>query len=210
MNLIDLLTGNAGAQVAQQAENRYGVEKNQMIALAAVAAPLIISYLQKKSRENPSEAEALNNALEKDHDGSIISNPAQAAERQEEGSSILSHIFGSKKSEVENQLAQQTGISQNQIGALLAMLAPVIMGYIGQQKRQNNVGAGGIGDLLGGILSNTAAQAGSANPLNNILTSVLSGQQGGNNPFGEILAGLGGAPQQKQSGLGGLFGGLFK
>jgi hypothetical protein len=32
------------------------------------------------------------------------------------------------------------------------MLAPVIMGYIGREKQQNNVGAGGLGDLLGEFL----------------------------------------------------------
>jgi hypothetical protein len=48
MSLIDLITGNAGDQVASQAENKFGISKNQVIALLAVAAPLVISYLQKK------------------------------------------------------------------------------------------------------------------------------------------------------------------
>jgi hypothetical protein len=85
MSLIDLITGNAGTQVAAQAENKFGISKNQVIALMAVAAPLVISYLRKKSQENDQEAEALNSALEKDHDGSILNNPEQAAERQQEG-----------------------------------------------------------------------------------------------------------------------------
>ena len=62
MNLIELITGNAGNQVASQAENKFGISKNQIIALLAVAAPLVISYLRKKSQEDPNEAEALNDA----------------------------------------------------------------------------------------------------------------------------------------------------
>ena len=46
MSLIDLITGNAGTQVAEQAENKFGISKGQIIALLAVAAPLIISYLK--------------------------------------------------------------------------------------------------------------------------------------------------------------------
>ena len=46
MSLIDLLTGNTGNQVAEQAENKFGVSKTQILALLAVAAPLVISYLR--------------------------------------------------------------------------------------------------------------------------------------------------------------------
>lgn len=215
MSLIDLITGNAGNQVAEQAENRFGVSKNQMIALAAVAAPLIISYLRKKSQDDPAEAEALNNALDKDHDGSILDDPTQVVNRQEEGGSILSHIFGGQKSEVENQLSQNTGISMDKIGPLMGMLAPLVMGYIGRQKQQNGVtSGGGLGDLLGGILggAQNQAQANPGNPLNDILGSVLGGgqSQSSGNPLNDILGNvLGGGQQQQQGGLGGLLGSIL-
>lgn len=215
MSLLDLLTGNSSNQVAEQAENKFGISKNQIIALLAVAAPLVISYLRNKSQD-AKEAEALNNALDKDHDGSILNDPSQAINRQAEGNSILDHIFGGNKVAVENQLSQNTGISMDKIGPVLAMLAPVIMGYIGQQKQQNNVNAGGLGDLLGGILggAQNQAQAQQSNPLNDILGSVLGGgqSQSSGNPLNDILGSvLGGGNQQQsqQGGLGGLLGSLF-
>lgn len=216
MSLIDLLTGNTGNEVAQQAENKFGVNRNQILALLAVAAPLVISYLRNKSQDS-NEAEALNNALDKDHDGSILNDSSQLEARQAEGGSILSHIFGGEKQNVENQLSQNTGISIDKIGPVLAMLAPVIMGYIGKEKQQNNVGAGGLGDLLGGILGNASNQAQSqpSNPLNDILGSVLGGgqSQSSGNPLNDILGSvLGGGNQQKQQGGGGLgdiLGGFF-
>lgn len=215
MSLLDLLTGNSSSQVAEQAENKFGISKNQIIALLAVAAPLVISYLRNKSQD-AKEAEALNNALDKDHDGSILNDPSQAINRQAEGNSILDHIFGGNKVAVENQLSQNTGISMDKIGPVLAMLAPVIMGYIGQQKQQNNVNAGGLGDLLGGILggAQNQAQAQQSNPLNDILGSVLGGgqSQSSGNPLNDILGSvLGGGNQQQsqQGGLGGLLGSLF-
>ena len=217
MNLIDLITGNAGNQVASQAQNKFGIEKNQIIALMAVAAPLVISYLRKKSQEDPNEAEALNNALDKDHDGSILDNPAQVEARQQEGGSILDHIFGGQKSQVENQLSQNTGISMDKIGPVLAMLAPLIMGYIGKEKQSSGVNSGGgLGDLLGGILggAQNQAQAEPSNPLNDILGSVLGGgaQQSSGNPLNDILGsvlGGGASQQQQQGGLGGLLGSIL-
>ena len=216
MNLIDLITGNAGNQVASQAENKFGISKNQIIALLAVAAPLVISYLRKKSQENPNEAEALNNALDKDHDGSILDNPAQVESRLQEGGSILDHIFGGQKAQVENQLSQNTGISMDKIGPVLAMLAPLIMGYIGKEKQSSGVNSGGgLGDLLGGILggAQNQAQAEPSNPLNDILGSVLGGgsQQSSGNPLNDILGNVlgGGQQQQQQGGLGGLLGSIL-
>ena len=216
MSLIDLLTGNAGNQVAAEAENKFGISKNQIIALLAVAAPLVISYLRKKSQESSTEAEALNNALDKDHDGSILNDPAQAITRQQEGGSILDHVFGNQKATVENQLSQNTGISIDKIGPILAMLAPLIMGYIGKEKQSSGVNSGGgLGDLLGGILGNAQnqAQSQSSNPLNDILGSVLGGgqQQSSGNPLNDILGSVlgGGQKQQSQGGLGGLLGSIL-
>ena len=212
MSLIDLITGNAGNQVATQAENKFGISKNQIIALLAVSAPLVISYLRKKSQEDPNEAEALNNALDKDHDGSILDDPSQVEARQQEGGSILDHIFGGQKATVENQLSQNTGISMDKIGPILAMLAPVIMGYIGQQKQANGVNAGGLGDLLGGILGGAQQQTQQSNdPLSSILGSVLGGatQQSGGG-LGDLLGSVIGGGNQKQSGgLGDLLGGIL-
>lgn len=213
MNLIDLITGNTGNQVAAQAENKFGVNKNQIIALLAVAAPLVISYLRKKTQD-ANEAEALNNALDRDHDGSILDDVSQVENRQQEGGSILDHIFGGQKAQVENSLSEQTGISMNKIGPILAMLAPLIMGYIGKEKQSNGVNSGGLGDLLGGILGGAAnqAQAQPSNPLNDILGQVLGGgaQQSSGNPLNDILGQvLGGGQQQQQGGLGGLLGSIL-
>lgn len=218
MSLIDLITGNAGNEVAAEAKNKFGIDKNQVIALLAVAAPLVISYLRKKSQDSSSDAEALNNALDKDHDGSILNDPSQISARQQEGGSILDHVFGGQKADVENQLSQNTGISMDKIGPILAMLAPIIMGYIGKEKRSNGVtSGGGLGDLLGGILGNAQnqAQSQSSNPLNDILGSVLGGgqQQSGGNPLndilGQVLGGGSGQQQQSQGGLGGLLGSIL-
>ena len=214
MNLSDLLTGSTGNDVAAKAEQKFGISKNQIIALLAVAAPLIISYLKNKSQD-AKEAEALNNTLDKHHNGNILDDTSELDNRQEEGTSILSHIFGNQKNTVENKLADTTGISMDKIGPVLAMLAPVIMGFIGKQKQQNNVNAGGIDDLLGGILGNSGGNSGGSNPLNDILGSVLGNKSvGSGNPVGDILGNILGGDNKDQNkkdggGIGDILGGIF-
>lgn len=213
MNLTDLLTGNTGNDVAQRAEQKFGISKNQIIALMAVSAPLIISYLKNKSAD-ANEAEALNRTLDKHHTGNILDDPSEVESRQEEGNSILSHIFGNQKNTVENKLSENTGISMDKIGPALAMLAPVIMGFIGRQKQQNNVTAGGMGDLLGGILGNVGGMGGGS-PLNSILAGVLGGGSGNSaNPVNDILGTIMGNNDRGQerkdgSGIGDVLGGIF-
>lgn len=196
MSLIDLITGNTGSQVAQEGESRFGISQGQILALLAVAAPLVISYL-KKNAEDKSQAEQINSALERDHDGSILDNISQTAERQQEGGSILDHVFGGQKQQVETQLSEKTGIGMDKIGPLLGMLAPVIMGYLGRQKQEAGVNdGGGLSDLLGGILNQAVPQQQTqqSNPLNDLLGSVLGGgnaQQGASgNILGDILGGF--------------------
>nr|WP_262904357.1 hypothetical protein [Chryseobacterium rhizoplanae] len=96
------------------------------------------------------------------------------------------------------------------------MLAPVVMGYIGQQKQQNNVGAGGLSDLLGGILGNASnqAQAQEFHPINDILRSVTGGgTPSSGNPLtdilGSIMGGGSGNAQQSGKGLGSFLGNIF-
>lgn len=209
MSLIDLITGNTGNQVAQEAENRFGISKGQILALLAVAAPLIISALKKKA-EDPAEADSINNALNQ-HDGSVLNDPSQASE--EDGGNILSHIFGGQKSEVENQLSQSTGISMDKMGPLLSMLAPIVMGYLGNQRNQAGVNSGGgLGDLLGGILGGAQQQAQQSNdPLSNILGSVLGGgaQQQSGGGLGDILGSVLGGQQGGGNLLGSILGNVL-
>lgn len=179
MSLIDLITGNVGNQVAENSSKKFGIEKGQLIALAVVAAPLIIGALRKNAKKSPEEAEKINNALAKDHDGSVLDNPAQASEK--DGSSILDHIFGANRSDVEEKLSSQSGISMDKIGPVLASLAPVIMGYIGKQKASSNVSSGGgISDLLGGILNNAASSKSGTSTSGFDLGAIASAVLGGN------------------------------
>ena len=62
----------------------------------------------------------------------------------------------------------------DKIGPLLSMVAPVVMGYVGQQRLQNNINSGGgISDLLGGILNQGQPQGSSGNMLQDLATNFL-------------------------------------
>jgi hypothetical protein len=60
-----------------------------------------------------------------------------------------------------------------QVAQILMMLAPIVMGYLGKQKQEQGVDAGGLGGLLGGLLGGGATQGASAGGLSGMAGSIL-------------------------------------
>jgi hypothetical protein len=66
----------------------------------------------------------------------------------QDGSKILGHVFGNKQNNMQQQLGRATGLGGQGAGDLMSMLAPMVMGALGKAKQNNNMGAGGLQDLL--------------------------------------------------------------
>lgn len=156
MDLSSLLNGPMGQSVISGIASQLGMDENQAGNAVNAAIPVILGGLSRNAATSDG-AESLNNALNTKHDGSLLDNIAgmfqnNPQELEQDGGGILGHIFGGNQGAVENAVAQKTGISMDKIGPLLAMLAPIVMAYLGRQKNQNNVNSGGLGDLIGGML----------------------------------------------------------
>jgi hypothetical protein len=155
--LMQQLSGNAVSQISQ----KIGADPGTTSQAIAMAAPLLMSALARNA-SNPEGAQALHQALNKDHDGGILDNVAgflggnpQAAN----GAGILGHVLGDQRGAVQNGLAQQTGLDANASGQLLEMLAPMVMGALGKTQQQQGLDANGLSALLGS--QQQAAQASS-------------------------------------------------
>ena len=64
------------------------------------------------------------------------------------GGKILGHILGGRRTQVEQGVAQQTGLDQQQIGRLLMILAPIVMGVLARRKQQQGLTPGQLGTEL--------------------------------------------------------------
>ncbi len=200
-----LLSGGLGNQLSEMT----GVEDPHQ---AASAANTIFSTLLGAIQQNastPEGAQALNNALERDHDGSILDNLAgflggQAQPQNSNmlnGAGILGHIFGNKQENVVNAVSQNTGMDSGAVIKMMMMLAPVVLGMLGKAKNQTGADAGGLSSIIGSVLG---GQAGN-NPILNVLGSVLGGSNNNSSNGGGLLGNiLGGSVGNI---LGGLFGG---
>lgn len=162
MNLSDLLNSPIGQSIVKNVAGQFGLDEKQASAAVNVAVPVILGGLNKNAQTQEG-AESLNNALESKHTGGLLDNLGSVlgggniTDLLQDGGGILGHVFGNNVPQVENGVAQRTGISADKIGPIIKMLAPVVMAYLGKEKATNNVNAGGLGDLLGGLLGGAAA-----------------------------------------------------
>ncbi len=160
-SLEDLLGQQQGNQAVDQISQQVGAQPSLVNSAIQMALPMILNQMANNTA-TPQGAESLNNALEKDHSGGILDNlgglgslifgnqqQQQPVPREADGGGILGHIFGNNQGQVTQQVSQQSGLGAGQVAQILMMLAPLVMGYLGKQKQQNNLDAGGLSDMLG-------------------------------------------------------------
>ena len=174
--LLGLLQGQDIENLASQVGGNEGEVKNGVMA----ALPAMLAALGKNTGTEKG-AEELNNALEKKHDGSILDNLSGYLSNPDlkDGAGILNHLFGNQTSNVANAVSQSSGLDTNGSMKMLQMLAPILMGILGQQKKQNNLDAKGLGNLTSMLASNFGSEAGTSGIMETV-TNLLDANKDGN------------------------------
>lgn len=156
-SLEDLLGQQQGNEAVNQVSQQVGAEPSLVNSAIQMALPTILNSLANNAA-TPEGAQSLNNALEKDHSGGILDNlgglagmifGGGQATRQTDAGGILGHILGGNQGNVTQQISNQSGLNVGQVAQILMFLAPIVMGYLGKQKQQNNLDAGGLSAMLG-------------------------------------------------------------
>ena len=144
--LLGQLSGDSLGAITDQ----LGIDEGTAQKAVGLALPLLIGSLNRNSAK-PDGAQALTNAVARDHDGSILNDLASNLMQpkvQEDGLAILGHVLGAKKENVGNSLGQASGLDSAQVIQLLSMLAPVVLGAIGKAQREKKLDAQGVASML--------------------------------------------------------------
>lgn len=178
MNFItQMITQQLAGYAARSVAQRLGVSEATAQRAVQIAVPLIVAALARNAAQ-PEGAQELHQAVTNDHDGSILENLSGYLNSPQEanGAGILGHVFGGQQGAVQNTLAQASGLDQNTAGSLLEMVAPLVMGAVGQTQRQNNLDPGGLSDFLNTQQQETETSApGLSGALNSMLDSNHDG-----------------------------------
>lgn len=128
---------------------RFGISETKANTAVQIGVPLIMAALARNASQ-PQGAESLHQAINNDHDGSILDNVMGylGNPQSANGAGILGHVFGNQRPAIESNLAQATGMDQNSAGGLLETLAPLVMGSLGKAQQQNQLDPSGLSNLL--------------------------------------------------------------
>lgn len=181
-------------QLAQQ----LGVDEATAEKAVRQAVPALLGGM-KANAQDPGGAASLEKALG-EHAATPLAGLDLGSVDMADGEAIVGNVFGDNSEQVINKLGSETGGS-NVIAKLLPLLAPIVLNllagkFLGQGQGQaapgqaptssgglddligsatGAGGAGGIGDLLGGLLGGSEGSGGSSDAIEDLLGGLLGG-----------------------------------
>lgn len=191
MSIVDVLSSQLGPETVQTVSRQLGIDPGTAQQAIAAAVPMLTGGLARNAAR-PGGAEAIHQAVVRDHDGSLLDDVAGFLGQGQTGmgAAILGHVFGGNQNRAAAGLSQATGLDMGKAGQLLMMLAPLVLAALGRQTRQKGLDAGGITDILRS--SHAQAQAQAPAGLGGILGGLLDQDKDGDvmDDVGDLLGGL--------------------
>jgi len=166
----------------------------QKTSSALTSTLSVLTGALARNSEKEEGAAALDAALEKDHDGGILGDIGGflSSAATGPGLGILGHVLGSKQEPVAQEIAKDSGLDIGQVMTLMTAAAPLLMGVLGNKKKEEGLDAGGLAGMLAGEKKQVEQQSG----------------------IGSLLGMLGGGGSESSGGsmlskIGGLLGGFL-
>ena len=210
--ILDILNSDLGKTLVSGVAAQTNQPQGKTQEVLSMALPVLMTAM-KRNASTPEGAQGLLSAITNQHDGSILSNLSGLFSGgvdesvTADGGKILGHVLGSKQSNVEQAISLKSGIDASSVAQILKVAAPILMGMLGNQAKQQNVNSpGGLDGLLGGLLGGSSNN----NNINNdqsFLESILDANKDGS--IIDDVAGMIMGGDNKKGGLGGIIGGLF-
>jgi hypothetical protein len=152
-NLISSITQALSANIVTRIASGLGLDRSQAEkALQAGIPGLLAALVSLISR--PGGVSALDSAIAQQPPGllsnlgNVIGSPTQNSV-VESGSSLLNSLLGgSTSSALTNAVSQYAGVGGGISKSLMGLLAPVVLGVLGQEQRARGLDADGLADLV--------------------------------------------------------------
>lgn len=167
-SLLEELESQFDDRAIGQISQQLGVDRSTAASSVQAALPMMLGALTRQGGSQQGAASLLN-VLDRDGDGSIMDDlagflaggGASAATQRGSaagGGGLLDVFFGGKSDAVAKTLGNSTGMNSGSTLKLLGMLAPVVMGYMARQKKQQGLDLGGLTKALAGEKQNLEAR----------------------------------------------------
>lgn len=185
-NLFDMFVSNDQSEEQKTLANRAGLSTSDFSKVAALGLPAILQGINRNTNDKAGN-EDFNSALKQHEDVDQYQSIKQLSSEvdPQDGDNILGHIFGNKDG-VTNRISNTVGLSSSDVKKVLVLLAPIVMKYFADRKKEKN-------------LDNTGVQQETGSILGQLSNSVKNYSKNNSNSFdmGGILGGLFGNDSSK-------------
>lgn len=164
MSPLEILARQLSPQMIEQVGRQIGANPQQAQAATAGIVQTLLGAMARNVQQDPAQADRIAGALERDNHAALLDNlgailgggPSNSGmSRAMNGMGILQHILGNRSGRVADQVSNASGLSSAQVGQLMIMLAPIVMGALGKSRQSQPAanGGSGIAQILGSVLA---------------------------------------------------------
>lgn len=209
--ILDLLNSDMGKQIIGGISNETKQPQDKTASVLSMGLPILMGAMKKNAKSEAGASGLMSALSNSKHDGSLLNNlggffgGGVNEDAKIDGLGILGHALGGSQDNVVDALSKKTGMDSNSVMQILQVAAPILLGYLGKQKRENNVDSqSGITSLLGNMMAGNSQEE--QDKEQSLIESLLDGDNDGSvidDVAGMVLG------NSSKGGLGGMIGGLF-
>ncbi|WP_339701361.1 DUF937 domain-containing protein [uncultured Marixanthomonas sp.] len=209
--ILDLLNSDMGKQIISGISNEAKQPADKTASVLSMGLPILMGAMKKNAKSEQGAAGLMSALSNSKHDGSLLDNlggffgGGVNEDSKIDGLGILGHALGGSQDNVVGALSKKSGMDSNSVMQILQVAAPILLGYLGKEKRQQNVDSqSGITSLLGNMMAGNSQEE--QDKEQSLIESLLDGDNDGSiidDVAGMVLG------NSSKSGLGGMIGGLF-
>ncbi len=152
-NLVSDITQNLNANLVTRVASAFGVDSTQVESAMSGGIPALLATLTSLA-STPKGAATLNAAVAQQQPGLLSSLTSMIGDAGQKGivdagrNTLTNLIGGSTLSAVAGALGKYAGINEGVSKSIMGLLAPIVLGGLGQQQRASGLDASGLANLL--------------------------------------------------------------
>ncbi len=156
--LMDMISQHIGKDQISHIAKQIGASPEQTESAVSLAIPTLLGAVARKA-DSDEGAQQLHRELQQHDSGGLLSqlsgmlggNAGQVVTSALGGGGMgemLGSILGGRQARVEQGIGKASGLNAGQIGSLMSMLAPLVLGTLGKHQKSQNMDAGVLAGML--------------------------------------------------------------
>ncbi|NLC04965.1 MAG: DUF937 domain-containing protein [Erysipelothrix sp.] len=154
MDITKLIDTLLDSSTVEELSKKNNLDPKQVTQVASMGIPALLGKLNQNANNDKQKA-SLAKAID-DHSDDDVSDVLGFLKNIDlnDSQKMLGHIMGDDSQNVSSLISKKSGVKNTDVTSMLAMLAPLIMGFLGNKKKESTQSKSNdfdLGSLIGGL-----------------------------------------------------------